>query len=165
MIPREASYRTAPLGHAHPNAPEITFYNKQLTLPRQSDLLYWLLAIIFGAACGYVHIRIQDSSLSVLMVTGFTMLLAYNRPERVWRWAVVMGLSMPFAGLVALLTRERPSRGMIAGTFAGLAFSIVAAVGGRVLHRSKSILFPKNVDSKRWTVDGKDSNENTSLRH
>jgi hypothetical protein len=110
---------------------------------KQSDRLYWLLGIIFGAACGYVHVRIQDSSLSVLMVTGFTMFLAYKRPERVWRWAMVVGLSMPTAGLVALLTRERPSRGMIAGTFAGLAFSIVAAVGGKILHRAARELFPE----------------------
>jgi len=110
----------------------------------QSDALYWLLGIIFGAACGYVHIRVQDSSLSVLMVTGFTMFLAYKRPEKFWAWALLMGLSMPAAGLVALLTRERPSRGMIIGTFAGLAFSIVAAIGGRVLYRARTTLFPKN---------------------
>ena len=76
------------------------------------------------------------------MVTGFTMFLAYMRPERVWRWALLMGLSMPIAGLIALLTHEHPSRGMIAGTFAGFAFSIVSAVAGRVLHRAKQILFP-----------------------
>jgi len=77
------------------------------------------------------------------MVTGFTMFLAYRRPERVWRWALLVGLSMPAAGFVALLTREHPSRGMIAGTFAGLAFSIVAAIGGRVLHRARTILFAR----------------------
>lgn len=82
------------------------------------------------------------------MVTGFTMFLAYRRPERVWRWAVLMGLSMPLAGLFALLTRVRPSRGMIAGTFAGLAFSIVAAVGGRVLHRARGILFPPTTEQR-----------------
>lgn len=113
-----------------------------LSSPRQSDLLYWLLGVVFGAACGYTHIRVRDSSLSVLMVTGFTMFLAYKRPERIWRWALLMGLSMPVAGLIALLSRERPSRGMIAGTFAGLAFSIVASVGGRVLRRAKAALFP-----------------------
>jgi Na+/proline symporter len=101
-----------------------------------------LLGILFGAACGYMYIRIQDAGLAVVMVTGFTMFLAYRRPERVWRWALLVGLSMPAAGLLALLTRERPSRGMIAGAFAGLAFSIVAAVGGGVLHRARGILFP-----------------------
>jgi hypothetical protein len=115
----------------------------ELSSGKQSDALYWLLALLFGAACGYMHVRVQDSNLSVLMVTGFTMFLAYHRPERVWRWAVVMGLSMPAAGVVAMLTREHPSHGMIAGTFAGLAFSIVAAVGGRVLRRARTILFPE----------------------
>jgi Na+/proline symporter len=114
----------------------------------KSDALYWLLGILFGAACGYTHIRLRDSSLSVLMVTGFTMFLAYKRPERVWRWALLVGFSMPAAGLIALLTRERPSRGMIAGTFAGLVFAIVAAVGGRVLHRAARELFPKKVDGQ-----------------
>ena len=86
----------------------------------------------------------MDSSVAVLMVTGFTMFLAYLRPDRVWRWALVVGLGMPAAALVALLTRLRPSRGMIAGTFAGLAFSVVAAIGGKILHRAVSELFPKH---------------------
>jgi predicted branched-subunit amino acid permease len=115
-----------------------------LSTSPKSDTLYWLLGFIFGAACGYVHIRLRDSSLSVLMVTAFTMFLAYRRPERVWRWALLVGLCMPAAGFIALLTRERPSRGMIAGTFAGLAFSIVAAIGGKVLHRARTILFANN---------------------
>jgi hypothetical protein len=114
-----------------------------LNSTKQSDALYWLLALLFGAACGYVHIRIGDSSLSVLMVTAFTMFLAYMRPERVWRWIVVMGFSMPAAGMVAVLTRQHPNRGMILGTFAGLAFSIVAGIAGRFLHRARMILFPK----------------------
>ena len=118
-----------------------------MTSVPKSDWPYWLLGLIFGATCGYVHVRLQDSSLSVLMVTGFTMFLAYRRPERVWRWALLVGLSMPAAAFIALLTRQRPSRGMIAGTFAGLAFSIVAAVGGRVLYRARTALFPKKVGS------------------
>ena len=99
-----------------------------------------------GLACGYVHVRLRDSSLSVLMVTGFTMFLAYRRPERVWRWALMVGVGMPAAAMFALLTRDHPSRGMIAGTFAGIAFSIVAAVGGKILNRARNELFPKNVD-------------------
>jgi len=118
-----------------------------LASAHKSDLLYWILGLLFGAACGYVHIRIQDSSLSVLMVTGFTMFLAYCRPERVWRWALLVGLSMPAAAFIALLTRQRPSRGLIVGSFAGLAFSIVASFGGRVLYRAKAALFPKKVDA------------------
>jgi hypothetical protein len=110
----------------------------------QSDRLYWILAVIFASACGYMHVRLQDSSLSVLMVTGFTMFLAYRRPERVWRWALLVGLSLPAGGLLAYLGHEKPSRGMIIGAFAGLAFSIVAAFGGALLRRAVGILFPSS---------------------
>jgi Na+/proline symporter len=122
---------------------------KRLGFQNKSDRLYWLVGIVFAAACGYVHVRLRDSSLSVLMVTGFTMFLAYKRPERVWRWALVVGLGMPAAALFALITRDHPSRGLIAGSFAGLAFSVVAAGGGKFLHRARTELFPKKVDGGR----------------
>jgi hypothetical protein len=109
---------------------------------RQSGALYFALAFAFGAAAGFAHVRLNDSGLSVLMVTGFTMFLAYKRPQRTWLWAAIVGLSLPVAVLLTYWTREKPSLGMVAGSFAGLAFSIVAAVGGRVLRRVVAELFP-----------------------
>ena len=76
------------------------------------------------------------------MVTGFAMFLAYKCPQRTWWWAGLIGLSLPSAVLLKFITRDRPSMGMVAGSFAGLAFSIVAAVGGKVLKRVVGELFP-----------------------
>jgi Na+/proline symporter len=97
---------------------------------------------VFAAIAGYTHARIYDSGLSVLMVTGFSMFLAYKRPKLVWWWAAVIGLSLPAAVLLNYLTREKPTLGMVAGAFAGLAFSIVASVGGKVLRQVVHELFP-----------------------
>ena len=105
------------------------------------DTAFWIIGCILGAIAGYTHVRVQDSSLSVLMVTAFTMFLAICRPERVWRWALIIGISLPIAAIVAFLSREKPSRGMLWGTFAGFAFSIVAAVGGMFFRRVIGILF------------------------
>jgi hypothetical protein len=113
-----------------------------ITHPRQSESLYWVLAILFGVSAGWTHARLNDTGLSVLMVTAFSMFLSYKRPQRMWWWAAVIGLSLPTAVLLSYLTRERPSLGMVAGSFAGLAFSIVAAVGGKVLKRVVGELFP-----------------------
>jgi hypothetical protein len=113
-----------------------------ITHPRQSDSLYWALAVLLGAIAGWTHARLNDPSLSVLMVTGFAMFLAYKRPQLMWRWAALIGLSLPIAVLFNYLTREKPSLGMVAGSFAGLAFSIVASVGGKVLRRLVAELFP-----------------------
>jgi hypothetical protein len=105
-------------------------------------VLYWILAILFGAVAGWTHARYNDPSLSVLMVTGFAMFLSYKRPKLLWWWAAMIGLSLPVAVLLNYLTRQKPSLGMVAGSFAGLAFSIVAAVGGNVLKRLVGELFP-----------------------
>lgn len=113
-----------------------------ITDSQQSDALYVGLAILLGSAAGWTHARLNDSGLSVLMVTGFSMFLAYKRPQRMWWWAALIGLSLPVAVLLNYLTREKPSLGMVAGSFAGLAFSIVASVGGKVLRRVVAELFP-----------------------
>ena len=113
-----------------------------ITEQRKAGLLYWALALIFCLIAGYTHARINDSGLSVLMVTGFSMFLAYKRPRQVWWWAAIIGLSLPAAVLLNYLTREKPTLGMVAGAFAGLAFSIVASVGGKVLRRVVYELFP-----------------------
>ncbi len=108
----------------------------------QSGIFYWILALVFGVACGWVHVRLSDTGLSVLMVTGFAMFLSYRRPQRLWWWAAIIGLSLPAAVLLSYFGREKPSLGMIAGSFAGLAFSIVASVGGSILRRVVIELFP-----------------------
>lgn len=97
---------------------------------------------MFAAVAGWTHARLYDSGLSVLMVTGFSMFLAYMRPQKWWWWAALMGLSLPAAVLLNYFTREKPTLGMVAGAFAGLAFSIVASVGGKVLRRLVAELFP-----------------------
>jgi hypothetical protein len=109
---------------------------------KQSDTLYWILALLLGAAAGFTHVRLNDSGLSVLIVTGCTMFLAYKRPQRISWWAAIVGLSLPAAVLLMYLTREKPSLGMVAGSFAGVAFAVVAAVGGKVLRRVVAELFP-----------------------
>ena len=107
-----------------------------------------MLALCAGAAAGYAHVRLLDSSLSVLLVTGATMFLAYRRPRRVWRGAAIMGLSLPAAALLSLITRVKPTLGQVVGSFAGLAFAIVAAFGGQVLQRVVRELFPRK-DAKK----------------
>ncbi len=110
---------------------------------RTSDWLYWTLAILFGIAAGFAHIRLNDSGLSVLVVTGATMFLAYKRPTRIWRWAIVVGLSLPLATVIAHFAQYHPTLGMVVGSFAGTAFAIVGAIGGMFLRRVVTILFAK----------------------
>lgn len=117
-------------------------YSGTVTSSPRSDILYCFLGVLFAISAGYFHVQLNDSGLSVLAVAAATMFLAYMRPQRAWRWALLMGLCLPAATLIAQLNNEKPSLGMIAGSFAGLAFAVVAAIGGVVLRRIVAILFP-----------------------
>jgi hypothetical protein len=117
-------------------------YHHFISGSRHIGPLCWVLALVFASIAGYTHVRIDATGLSVLMVTGFTMFLSYRRPEGVWWWAAIIGLSLPAAVLLSYLTRQKPSLGLVAASFAGLAFSIVAAVGGKFLRRVVADLFP-----------------------
>ncbi len=99
--------------------------------------------------------RINDSGLAVVFVTAFTMLLAYKRTQRIWRWITVMALSLPAAVLVAQVTRTKPPLGMVAGSFAGSAFAIVAGIGGQLLRRAVDILFPQKDEKRAESVSKK----------
>ena len=134
-----------------PPASSPVFYNVLLNPVPQRDWPFWILALGFAFLSGYAHVRVNDSGLAVVFVTAFTMFLAYKRPQRLWRWIVVMGLSLPAAVLVAHLMRTRPSLGMIASSFAGTAFAIVAGIGGQLLRHAVGILFPPKPHSSHHT--------------
>ncbi|HET9697172.1 MAG TPA: hypothetical protein VFP40_09930 [Terriglobales bacterium] len=118
----------------------------------QRDWLYWMLAVLFAFVSGYAHVRINDSGLAVVFVTAFTMFLAYKRPRRIWRWIMVMALSLPMAVVVAQVTQTRPPLGMVAGSFAGSAFAIVAGIGGQLLRRAVDVLFPQKNEKSTESI-------------
>lgn len=118
----------------------------------QRDWLYWTLAVLFAFVSGYAHVRINDSGLAVVFVTAFTMFLAYKRPQRIWRWIMVMALSLPMAVVVAQVTQTRPPLGMVAGSFAGSAFAIVAGIGGQLLRRAVDVLFPQKNEKSTESI-------------
>lgn len=60
-------------------------------------------------------------------------------PRRPWRWALILGLSVPAA--VFLDWRHHPGRGMFYGSFAMLAPALVAAFGGSFMRKLVGELF------------------------
>jgi predicted branched-subunit amino acid permease len=107
------------------------------------DWPYWLVGLLLGAAAGYVQVQVQDPTISALMVGAFAMFLAIMRPARPWRWGLLVALCLPAAELLAFLSREKPTRGAVIGSFAGLAPALVCAIGGSFLRRLTGELFKK----------------------
>ena len=104
------------------------------------DTPYYIAAFALGAIAGWSQVALRDMSL--LLVSAFTLFLAVGRPQRPWRWALVVGLCLPAAELLTYLSRWHPLRGAVAGSFISLVPAMMCAYGGALLRRALGILFP-----------------------
>ncbi|PYX07109.1 MAG: hypothetical protein DMG88_15835 [Acidobacteria bacterium] len=70
------------------------------------------------------------------------MLLGVLRPERPWRWTVIVGVFVPLVQLIAYLSLTRkPYRAQIYESFLGFLPGIAGAYGGALGRKAYGILF------------------------
>jgi energy-converting hydrogenase Eha subunit A len=94
----------------------------------------YLLAVLLGAATGYVNVRVEDLMLTAVMVTAFAMFLAFLRPEHPWRWAVVVSAIIPVGEVVAFkLTGQKLNRAGISEAILAVLPANAGAYGGAAL--------------------------------
>ena len=94
----------------------------------------YVLAVLMGAATGYVNVRIEDLMLTAVMVTAFAMFLAFLRPERPWRWAVLVSAMIPIGEVLAFkLTGQRLNRAGISEAILAVLPANAGAYGGSAL--------------------------------
>lgn len=100
------------------------------------------MAAAVGLGGGFLEVWLADLSTTALVVTAASMALGCVWPRRPWRWALVMGLCVPLA--VAIEWNQHPGRGMVFGSFAMLAPTLVAAFGGSFMRMLVGELFRKD---------------------
>jgi energy-converting hydrogenase Eha subunit A len=94
----------------------------------------YALAVVLGAASGYVNVRVEDLMLTAVMVTAFAMILAFLRPEHPWRWAVVVSAIIPLGEVLAFrLTGQRLNRAGISEAILAVLPANAGAYGGAAL--------------------------------
>ena len=107
----------------------ITFNLMILFLPVAALLLFkwprlWhlLLALYLGLLVGLTDLRTDDPQLPALLLITFGLFLGFAQPTAAWRWALVLGLWIPFLGLIAR------AAGVTNAQFSDVLFSLVALV-------------------------------------
>lgn len=108
---------------------------------RQGPLV--IAALALGVLVGYAHLRVHDLGLAALMVGAVCLGLGFARPQRPWRWALILALCVPAVHLVANLGHERFTRGGALASFALLIPAFSCAYGGAFGRRLLALLFPK----------------------
>jgi hypothetical protein len=102
----------------------------------QSDAPIYFLGVILGISAGLLDVVIGDLLLTALFVLASTMLLGTLRPQRPWRWLIVVAVFGPIIQMLAYFLRaQKPYRAQIYESFLGFLTGIAGAYGGAVLRR------------------------------
>jgi hypothetical protein len=104
----------------------------------------YVLSILFGLVAWFVDVRFGDLLLTALFVLAATMVMGALRPERPWRWTLLVAVFVPVAqGVAYLLLTKKPYRAQIYESFLGFLTGIAGAYGGSTARRGLGELFRK----------------------
>jgi len=104
----------------------------------------YVLGALLGVSAGIIDTKFSDLLLTALFVLASTMLLGALRPQRPWRWPLVVGVFVPIVQMVAyLLLTEKPNRAQIFESFLGFLTGIAGAYGGSLARKGFGELFAR----------------------
>ena len=114
-----------------PQAVALDVKLPQPTSPTQRDVPFYALAALAGIAAGWVDVAVNDLLLTALLVLAACILLGLMRPQRPWRWVVVVGAFIPLTEFGAYMVQAlKPTHAQIYGSFLASLPGIAGAYGG-----------------------------------
>ena len=104
----------------------------------------YFLAAGLGVCAGFLDVRFGDLLLTALFVLASTMLLGALRPQRPWRWTLLVAAFVPLVQFIAYaVLTEKPYRAQIYESFLGFLTGIAGAYGGATARRGLGELWGK----------------------
>lgn len=88
----------------------------------------YVLVLLAGAAAGYVDLHNDEVQACLILMLPAGFFAGLLQPRGAWRWALVLGLGVPVAHLVARLVGYRPPYPVRPNDFAVLLALIPAFV-------------------------------------
>ena len=117
---------------------------ESVSSPASGDIAIYLLATILGISAGILDVKVGDLLLTALFVLAATLLLGMLRPQRPWRWIVVIGACVPAMQLMAyIFLFQKPYSAQIYESCLGFLTGIAGAYGGAVARRQMDELLRK----------------------
>ena len=106
------------------------------------DTVIYLVGALLGICAGVLDVEVGDLLLTALFVLSATLFLGMLRPQRPWRWIVVVGVFVPVMQVLAyFFLAEKPYSAQIYESCLGFLTGIAGAYGGSVARRQMDELF------------------------
>jgi hypothetical protein len=98
---------------------------------KKSDIPFYILGSLFGVAAGWIDVKVGDLLLTAVFVLFCTMLLGVVRPEKPWRWVLMVAIFVPLLQFFAFVfLAQKPYRAQIYESFLGFLTGTVGAYAG-----------------------------------
>jgi len=105
------------------------------------DAPIYALGAVLGIAAGVLDVKVGDLLLTALFVLACTMLLGILRPERPWRWIILIAVFVPLLQVLAyVFLTEKPYRAQIYESFLGFLTGTAGAYAGAAGRRALQAL-------------------------
>jgi hypothetical protein len=119
-------------------------YDERAMADEGGNTMIYLLGAGLGIAAGILDVKIGDLLLTALLVLASTLLLGMLRPERPWRWILIVGVFVPVMQLLAyVFLTVKPYPAQIYESCLGFLTGIAGAYGGAVVRRQMNELLRK----------------------
>jgi len=94
---------------------------------------------VLGITAGWLQVKFGDLLMTALVVMAFTMLLGIMRPQRPWRWVLLVAVTiLIFQGAVYFFWPSRSSREQLFESTLGFLTGTVGAYAGSMFRRAIS---------------------------
>src|SRR5450755_4752644 len=114
-----------------------------ISTERTNPLVYALAALL-GLFTGWVNQAVNDALLTALCVLGFTMFLAVWKPNRPWRWMLLIWIGVPLVlAYYQFVVRWPHDRGQVYGAFLQLLAASAGGFGGHFMRQMIDNVFLK----------------------
>ena len=108
----------------------------------KSDIPIYFWGVLLGVSAGLVDIRLSDLLLTAIGVTLSAFVLGYLRPQRAWRWILVIAPFVPLVRLAAYLALGQTSdRAQIWESGMGFVTGLAGAYSGALARKGVDELF------------------------
>jgi hypothetical protein len=106
------------------------------------DVFIYILGAVLGITAGVADAKLGDLLLTALLVLMSTMLLGILRPQKPWRWIVIVAAFVPIVQLLAYaFLTEKPYTSQIYESFLGFLTGTAGAYGGSLGRRAMDRIF------------------------
>ena len=113
----------------------------------RTNPLFYVFAFTCGLFSGWVNQVVDDALLTALCMLAFAMLFGVWKPQRPWRWVLLVWIGVPLMmAYYQFIVRWPHDRGQVYGAFLQVLAASAGGFGGHFMRQMIDHVFLKKTE-------------------